>query len=300
MWFVQTPIFNFRAILRAALIFKGIYMHTLAIIGAGNMGASLLGGLIANQFPGERIWITDSDPEKLRTLKQQFNVHTTDNNEEAANAADIVILALKPQIMREATRKLATVSQAKKSLIISIAAGIREEDLQDWLGGNVAIVRCMPNTPALIRAGATALYANHFVTAKQRDLAESILRAVGTAIWLDNEKHMDAVTALSGSGPAYFFLMIEALQAAGEKLGLASETARLLTLQTALGAARMALESNESAAELRRRVTSPGGTTEAALRVLEKANITELFFNALKTAKERSEELADTFGKEVK
>lgn len=176
--------------------------------------------------------------------------------------------------------------------MISVAAGIREENLQTGLGGYVAIVRCMPNTPALIGAGATALYANSYVDAKQHQLAESILRAVGITLWLENENDMDAVTALSGSGPAYFFLVIEALQAAGEKLGLSSETARLLTLQTAFGAARMALESSHSAEKLRQQVTSPGGTTAAALNVLEKEKLRDIFMHALEAACLRSKELA--------
>ncbi len=276
-------------------------MHTkIAIMGAGNMGTSLLGGLLANQFPREQLWITDPDPEKLRHLRDQFKIHTSEKNSEAVNSADIIILAVKPQVIADVIREFLPFISSKKPLIISIAAGIRETDLQNWLGGHMPIVRCMPNTPALIRAGASALYANAFVSAKQHALAESILRAVGTVVWLEEEKQMDAVTALSGSGPAYFFFVIEALQIAGEKLGLQPEIARLLTLQTAVGSARMAMECNESAQELRQRVTSKGGTTEAALRILEEGQMTELFSNALKSAKKRSEELAEQFSKEVK
>jgi pyrroline-5-carboxylate reductase len=272
---------------------------TIAIIGAGNMGASLLGGLIANQFPAEQLWIADPDAEKCRMLQQQFNIQVSDNIT-AINQADVVILAVKPQIISSILRELSTALQRKNPLIISVAAGIREKDLQSWLGGKMAIIRCMPNTPALIRAGATALYANQFVTSLQHDLAEAILRAVGMVVWLEQENQMDAVTALSGSGPAYFFLVIEALQSAGEALGLPKDIARLLTLQTALGAARMALESNESAKDLRQKVTSPGGTTEAALNVLQDGKLTELFAKALTQAAKRSEELADLFGQEVK
>ncbi len=268
---------------------------TITLIGAGNMGTSLLAGLIANQFPPEQLWITDPESEKLAHLQQQFNIHTSTHNDEAIKNADVIILAVKPQVMHEVAKSISPLVQQNKPLIISVAAGIREENLQDWLGGDIAIVRCMPNTPALISAGATALFANAFVSAKQHELSESILRAVGIIVWLNNENEMDAVTALSGSGPAYFFLMIEALQAAGEKLGLSSDTARLLTLQTALGAARMALESNEPATELRRRVTSPGGTTEAAIRVLENENFHDIFLKALQAASGRSKELANLF-----
>jgi pyrroline-5-carboxylate reductase len=265
--------------------------NTIAIIGAGNMGTSLLGGLIANQFPAKEFWVTDSDEKKLETLQQQFNIHTTTKNSEAVTAADVIILAVKPQIMQDVIKELSPIVKNKKPLIISIAAGVRIDALQKELGDAIPIVRCMPNTPALIRAGVTALYANSIVSKNQRNLAESILRAVGMVLWLDDEKQMDAVTALSGSGPAYFFLIIEALQQAGEALGLSNETARLLTLQTALGASRMALETNVDAAELRRRVTSPGGTTEAAICVLENDKIHDLFLRALKAAKIRSEEL---------
>ena len=180
--------------------------------------------------------------------------------------------------------------------MISIAAGIREATLRDWLGAGAAIVRTMPNTPAMVQSGATALYANPAVTDEQRSIAESILRAVGIAIWVDDESLMDAVTALSGSGPAYFFLFMEALQTAGCELGLPPETARLLTLQTAFGAAKMALESTEDAATLRQRVTSPGGTTERAIAVLQDGGFEALVGKALQAAATRSRELADEFG----
>ncbi|HSW68701.1 MAG TPA: pyrroline-5-carboxylate reductase [Gammaproteobacteria bacterium] len=267
--------------------------NTISIIGAGNMGTSLLAGLIANQYPAKKLWITDPDIEKLNILEKQFNIHTNIDNEAAIKNADVVILAVKPQVILNVVKPLASLIQERKTCVISVAAGIPEKTLQKALGGKVAIVRCMPNTPALIGAGATALYANSFVDKKQHELAESILRAVGMVIWLENEKDMDAVTALSGSGPAYFFLIMEALQAAGEKLGLPQKTACLLTLQTAFGAAKMALESNESAKTLRERVTSPGGTTEAAVHVMEKENLQNIILKALEAAHARSKELAE-------
>lgn len=273
--------------------------NTIAIIGAGSMGASLLIGLIANQFPAQQLWITDPNLEKLQLLKQQFAVNTSTNNEEAIQAADAVILAVKPHDIAAVTKKIAPLMQNKKPLLISVVTGVREEKLQQWLGGNIAIVRCMPNTPALIRAGATALYANSLVNAKQHELAESILRAVSVNVWLQNEDDLDAVTALSGSGPAYFFLIIEALQAIGEKLGLSAETARLLTLQTAFGAARMALESEKSVTELRQQVTSPGGTTEAAIKILETEKIRDTLESAIIAAYDRSKALAKIFGDNV-
>ncbi|MEO8401288.1 MAG: pyrroline-5-carboxylate reductase [Gammaproteobacteria bacterium] len=276
-----------------------MHTSTIAILGAGNMGASLLGGLIATGLKPEKIWIADPDAQKLSVLKKQFNIHVTENNQEAVEVADVVIFAIKPQVMAHVVQSLSRLIQTRKPLVISIAAGIREKNFQTWLGGNIAIVRCMPNTPALIRCGVTALFANEFVSAAQRELAESILSAVSTLVWLEDENQMDAVTALSGSGPAYFFLVIEALQHAGEKLGLSADMSKQLTLQTAYGAARMALEIDMPIEKLRQNVTSPGGTTEAALLILEKGNLRELFASAILAAKSRSEQLAETFSQEA-
>lgn len=266
---------------------------TIAIIGAGNMGSSLLGGLINKNYAAGQLWATDSDAEKLHSLKQQFKIHTTTNNVEAVKTADVVIFAVKPQILQDVSEELASSIQKGNPLIISIVSGIRETNIQKWLGGGIPIVRTMPNTPALIGCGASALYANQYVSAQQRQLAESILCAVGIVVWLEEEQLIDAVTAVSGSGPAYFFLVIEALLNAAEKLGLTAETARLLVLQTAYGAARMALESNKQVVELRRNVTSPGGTTEQAIRVFEEKNIRGIFLEALQAAANRARELGD-------
>ena len=269
---------------------------TIAIIGAGNMGASLLGGLIAKHYPPEKIWITGVLTEKLDQLQKKFKVHATTNNLAAIEKANIVIFAIKPQIFAKIALELAEAIQRHRPLVISIATGITAASIQHWLGGGISIVRSMPNTPALIGCGATALFANDYVTKNQQHLAESILRAVGITLWLDKESLIDAVTALSGSGPAYFFLMIEALQQAGEKLGLSQEVARLLTLQTAYGAARMALESEKSVLELRAAVTSPNGTTEQAIKVLEKARIRDIMAATLLAAQKRAEELSKEFG----
>ncbi len=265
----------------------------IALIGAGNMGNSLISGLIHNGHPADKLWAADVSKEKLDQLQQTFSIHTTTHNVKAAEAADIIVFAVKPQLFANVAMELANVVQKNKPLILSIAAGVRESSISGWLGDKTAIVRAMPNTPALIGCGATSLFANAYVTDEQRRLAESILRSVGVAIWLLEEKWMDIVTALSGSGPAYFFLMMESLQQAAEQLGLPDETARLLTLQTALGAAKMAIESGKSLVELRHNVTSPGGTTEKAVSVLEANNIRGLFKEALLAAKLRSEELAE-------
>lgn len=269
----------------------------IAILGTGNMGSSLISGLIKNGHPADKLWAADTSEEKLLHLQQAFSIHTSSNNVKAAEVADIVVFAVKPQVFASVAMGLTPVLQSRHSLIISIAAGVREASIEHWLGHKTAIVRAMPNTAALIGCGATALFANAHVTEEQRNVAESILRAVGVVVWLPDEVLMDTVTALSGSGPAYFFLVMEALQQAAEQLGLAKETARLLTLQTALGAARMAIESGQSLAELRHNVTSPGGTTEKALSVLEENNIRDLFKQALLAAKLRSEELAELMEK---
>ena len=268
----------------------------LSFIGGGNMARSLIGGLIADQWPADRIQATDPNAEQRNRLAASFDIRTGSDNSVAVSTADVVVLAVKPQVMQSVAKDIAAAVQQKQPLVISIAAGIRATDLERWLGGQVALVRCMPNTPALVQSGATALFANTRVSAAQRDLAESILRAVGLTLWLDDEALMDAVTALSGSGPAYFFLMLEALQAAGEQLGLPADAARLLALQTAFGAAKMALESEEDPATLRQRVTSPGGTTERALKTLEDGGLRELMARALTAARDRSRELADQLG----
>jgi pyrroline-5-carboxylate reductase len=217
----------------------------------------------------------------------------------AAARAGIIVLAVKPQVMQDVAGELAATVAAHRPLVISIAAGVRESTLRAWLGDGTAIVRTMPNTPALVQSGATALYANPAVSEEQRSHAESIMRAVGLALWVEGEEQLDAVTALSGSGPAYFFLLMEAMQAAGSKLGLPADTARLLALQTAFGAAKMALESPEDPATLRRRVTSPGGTTERAISVFQEHGFEDLVERAMEAAAGRSRELAEEIGKQT-
>lgn len=268
----------------------------IALIGAGHMGASLIGGLMANGHPPSRLIAADPHPEQCAALKQRFHIHTTTHNEEAVQQADVVILATKPQVMRQALLPLQSLLAVKKPLLLSVAAGLTTASLAQWAGTSLAIVRTMPNTPALIGHGATALFANAHVTEKEHALAESIMRAVGITVWLNNENDMDAVTALSGSGPAYFFLIMDALQTAAESAGLTPATARLLTLQTAFGAAAMAMESELSLATLQKNVTSKGGTTESAIAVLEQANIRDILKHAFKAAEARSKALAQELG----
>lgn len=267
----------------------------LTFIGGGNMASSLIGGLVADHFDPGHIHVSDKLENQREGLAARYGVMTSEDNVTAAEGANVVVLAVKPQQLKSVADELKPVIQQGRPLVVSIVAGVRSGDIEQWLGGNVAVVRTMPNTPAMVQSGATALYANSQVTDDQRDMAESILRAVGMTLWVEEESLLDAVTALSGSGPAYFFRIMEAMEVAGVDLGLSQEAAHLLTLQTALGAARMALESEESVATLRERVTSPGGTTEKGLQVLNENNIDRLFSDVLKAARDRSAELAKIF-----
>ena len=270
--------------------------QTIGFIGGGNMANSLVGGLIADGFTPKNIWVSDVDAEKLAELHDRWRVNTAADNTQVAAVARVLVLAIKPQILHTVAADIAETVRQHRPLVISIAAGIREKDVERWLGGSTAIVRCMPNTPALVRTGATALHANARVSDEQHDWAESILRAVGLTVWVGDESMLDAVTALSGSGPAYLFLFMEAMEQAALELGLDQQTARLLTEQTAFGAAKVALEVEESPEELRRRVTSPGGTTEKAIEVFEQGGLRALVAQAMRAARRRSIELSNELG----
>ena len=276
----------------------------IGFIGAGNMAYSLIGGLTSTGVAGENIWVSDPDAEQTAQLAEQFKLNITKNNSELVKAVDVVVLAVKPQQLSTVCQEISEQAQALSPLFISIAAGVLCQDIERWLGSQngkeLALVRCMPNTPALVQSGATALFANAQVSDEQRILAESILRAVGLTLWLEQEEAMHAVTALSGSGPAYIFLVIEALEKAGVQLGLDKKTAHLLALQTAFGASKMALESEDSAEVLRTKVTSPGGTTERAIGILQDGQLEALFLKALQGAQTRSRELAKMLGSENK
>jgi len=267
----------------------------IAFIGAGNMAASLIGGLRAEGMPATALRASDPSAEQRARIEAEHGIRTSADNAEAVRGAQVVVLAVKPQSMKDVCLALAPHLHGDP-LIVSIAAGISCASLEAWLGPR-ALVRCMPNTPALLRQGASGLYANPRVSAVQREQASRLLSAVGLALWLDAEEQIDAVTAVSGSGPAYFFLLIEAMTAAGEKLGLPRALATQLTQQTALGAARMAAESTVDAAELRRRVTSPAGTTEAAIRSFQAGGFEALVETALTAAARRSAELAEQLGR---
>jgi pyrroline-5-carboxylate reductase len=268
----------------------------IGFIGGGNMASSLIRGLCASGHSPSQIWVSDINQDALQTLAETLNVNISVSNEAVINEVDVVVLAVKPQILRTVAESSAALLQAKKVLVVSIAAGISQASLSRWLGDKVAIVRCMPNTPALVLTGATALHANSNVDDEQRDLAENILRAVGISLWVEDEKELDAVTAVSGSGPAYYFLLMESMEKAAIEMGLSQETARLLIQQTALGAAKIALESNESPKQLRNRVTSPGGTTQCAIETFEEGDFAQLVSKALHAAKERSIEMSKQHG----
>ncbi len=272
--------------------------ETICFIGGGNMAASLVAGLVADGHEPRGLLLSDPDRAKLNNLAARFGVRTTDDNTEAVRDAAVVLLCVKPQMARAVCQALAPVLGRPTPLIISVMAGIREHNIQAWLGGGVPVVRAMPNTPAMIQAGAIVLHASREVTDSQRNQAETILRAGGLTQWVEREELMDAVTALSGSGPAYFFFVMEVLEQTGVELGLEPDSARLLTIQTALGAARMAMESNDPPQTLRERVTSPGGTTETALRTLEEGRFSDLLARAVRAAKARSEELSRLLAEE--
>ncbi len=268
----------------------------LAFIGGGNMARSLIGGLIDDGHPADAILVSEPNPEAASALRDTLGVQTMSDNRAAVASADVLLLAIKPQVLAGVCAEIAGEVREHRPLVISIAAGIRADSIDDWLGGQTALVRCMPNTPAMVKAGMTGLYANPGVSAAQRRRAETILRAVGETLWVENEELLDAVTAVSGSGPAYYFLFMEAMIEAGEALGLDPDAARKLTLQTALGAASMAIGSDESPATLRRRVTSPGGTTEQAIHRFEAAGLREIVSEALRAARDRSIELSAQLG----
>lgn len=265
---------------------------SIGFIGAGNMASALAGGLIANGFSAKSLMLSDINEQQLQKLQQELNVQTTTNNKELILKSDVLVLALKPQVMQSVIKPLSEFFQQKRPLVISIAAGITVDSLNDWTGDGLAIIRCMPNTPALVKLGASGLFANSKVTLEQKQQAQKILEAVGIVQWLDSENKIDMVTALSGSGPAYFFLMMEAMITAAVEQGLSKESATALTLQTALGAATMATQSDVDVAELRRRVTSPKGTTEAALNSFFENNYQTIVTQALDAAYHRSLELS--------
>jgi pyrroline-5-carboxylate reductase len=273
-----------------------INIRRLAFIGGGNMAAALIGGLTKRGLPSSRIVVADPSGEQLQRLVRDYGITAAAANADAVEGAEVVILAVKPQHMRAAALALSPHLAASRPLLLSVAAGIPHAALARWFGAQIAVVRTMPNRPALNGFGATGMYAPPSVGAAHRALAESIMAAVSATVWVEHESQMDTVTALSGSGPAYFFLFMEALEAAAHERGLPNDIAHKLTLETAFGAAQMARQSTESLAVLREQVTSKGGTTAAALAVLDAAGLRAIVAHAVAAADRRSAELAAEFG----
>lgn len=267
----------------------------ITFIGGGNMASAIIGGLLARGWDRGQLRAVEILPEARARLEQSFQIKTYAEASAEALNTDCVVLAIKPQQMREAALLLAPL--VKTALVITIAAGIRGCDLARWLGGHARIVRVMPNTPALVLAGISGMYATAGVSAADRERAASILGAVGETVWVDREDDIDAVTAVSGSGPAYVFYFIEALQQAALDVGMNSDTARRLAIATFTGAAKLAAQSSEDAATLRERVTSKGGTTERALASMEADNIKAAIGRAVRAAAQRSRELGDELGR---
>ncbi|HRO63970.1 pyrroline-5-carboxylate reductase [Thermomonas sp.] len=266
--------------------------RSLAFIGGGNMARSLIGGLLRQGVDPARLRVAEPVLPLREALRTDFGVAVFEQSAQAVEGADTWVFAVKPQVMRPVCEGLAAPAQAQAPLVISIAAGITSAQIDRWLGGGIRVVRVMPNTPALLAAGASGLYARPGVDAGGRALAQALLAAAGTTVWIDDETQMDAVTALSGSGPAYVFLLAEAMIDAGIREGLAPEAARQLALQTVLGAGRMLVESGVDAAELRKRVTSPNGTTQAALERFEAGGLRGLVADAIHAARLRGAELS--------
>ncbi len=264
----------------------------ITFIGGGNMARSLIGGLLARGRNPASIHVVEPHGDFREALSRDFSVQVHVDNREAAGLSATWVFAVKPQVLRGVAEGLADLAQQQQPLLVSIAAGITSNQLERWLGGDLPVVRTMPNTPALLGAGATGMFANGRVSSLQRHAADQLLKSTGLTVWIQDETQMDAVTALSGSGPAYVFLLAEAMQAAGEAQGLSSAVARALALQTIHGAARMLLESGDPAALLRQRVTSPGGTTQAAIERLQAGGFNELLGQAIQAATVRGGELS--------
>lgn len=267
-----------------------------AFIGGGNMGGALIRGLIARGLAPQKISVGEAVQARRIQLADELGVHVTADNQEAALGADIVVLAVKPQDMATTTQRLAGVLAQRKPLVLSIAAGIRVADIAGWCGAGVPVVRAMPNRPVLNSAGASAIFAGAGLGAEHRKLAEDVLSAAGTTVWVPDESLLDVVTALSGSGPAYFFLLAELMTDAAVNLGMPRESALELAIQTLYGSGRMARESDGDLARLRAEVTSKGGTTEAAVRAFDAANLRGIVAAALAAATERGREMARAFG----
>ncbi len=269
-------------------------MHSIVFIGGGNMASCIIGGMIDQGFDPLTLGVSVPSEQSKERLSKAYNIAVTSNNNDAIANADIVVLAVKPQIMRNVVLALAP-ALPKNAVIVSVAAGITVESLQSWLGNPRAIIRAMPNTPSLVRTGATGLFANDQASQLQKATVSSIFEAVGYCCWVESEALINAVIAVSGSGPAYFFQILDIMQSVGQELGLPEREARKLASQTALGAAQMAINSDQSPSELRDQVTSPGGTTERALNTFRNEGLESIFRQAMNSALARAKEMSKDF-----
>ena len=269
---------------------------TVAFVGGGNMSSSIIGGLINSGWSNKNIRVADPLDSQRQKLYDEFDISCFEENTGCVIGAGVVVLAVKPQIIEQALVPIANSLASEQPLIISIAAGIPSESILRWIGKDLPIIRVMPNTPALVNSGVSGLFAGSLVTPTQADLAEQLMRAVGEVVWVEQESLIDTVTGISGSGPAYFFKVLELMIAEGVANGLTESSARTLAVETARGAANLIRQSPLEPAELRRQVTSPGGTTEAGIRYMEQAGIDDTIRGGIKAAILRSIELSKQFG----
>lgn len=267
----------------------------IAFIGAGNMAQAIIKGMLAAGYPPNKICASGRTQAKLDQLTADTGIHTSIDNLSLCDQADVIVLGVKPHMMGDLVKSIAHAIDPSKHLIVSVAAGILAGSIDSWLGQTTPIVRCMPNTPSLVGKGAAGLFATTGVSSAQKHAASTIMQSVGLALWVETEAHIDAVTAVSGSGPAYYFLMMEAMIAGAEELGLSNDMAQQLVLQTAVGAAQMAQESQQTPAQLRLAVTSPKGTTEQAIDTFNKGDFSQLCSQAMAAAHHRSKELANLY-----
>lgn len=265
---------------------------TISFIGAGNMASAIIGGMLDSGFKASNIWASAPNDDHLQSIRKRFGISVTTDNRYCAQQADMVVLAVKPQAMADVCRDIAPIAQNTRPLMVSIAAGLGADTLDEWLGGGLPIVRVMPNTPSLVGKGAAGLFANTSVSSAQKEMVQSVFEGIGIAVWVEDEALLHGVTALSGSGPAYFFLMLEALEASATEAGVDAETARKLAIQTMAGAAEMAARSDHDPAQLKKNVMSPGGVTEQAINTFEEGGMRDLVAKAYNAAYSRSEEMA--------
>ncbi|MGB1868084.1 MAG: pyrroline-5-carboxylate reductase [Porticoccaceae bacterium] len=269
-------------------------MSSIAFIGGGNMASCIIGGMVANGFDPKQIVVGTPSQSTRDRLSATTGVVTLEDNRAAVAGAELVVLAVKPIMMRQVVEDLAP-ALTHQPIVVSVAAGIPLTALQQWLGRPMPLVRAMPNTPSMVQAGATGLYSQSELSAEQRTLVDRIFKAIGYSCWVEREELIDAVIAVSGSGPAYFFLVLEAMQKVAQELGLSQQIAEELSLHTALGASRMAMESGSTAADLRSQVTSPGGTTQAAIQNFQQHGLEDIFRNAMTSAVARAKEMSKDF-----